>query len=141
MARTSDSLNHKDHVAYPTTGPANFLSLGGACPASHPVRIPQLMYEVVWDTTSSTTRQTGHSDGTQPFRPQRRKGQHRICPARRLRLRLEGRLSPEGHGHRRMHGGQVRHLKTQAINTAKACSVKKEVQEDHDGCKLTPMPD
>jgi hypothetical protein len=41
-----DSPNHKDHVAYPTTGPATFLSLGGSCPSTHPVRIPQLMYEV-----------------------------------------------------------------------------------------------
>lgn len=23
----------------------------GPCPASHPVRLPQLMYEVMWDTT------------------------------------------------------------------------------------------
>ncbi len=45
-----DSPNHKDHVTYPTTGPANFLSLGGSCPSTHPVRIPQLMYEVVWNT-------------------------------------------------------------------------------------------
>jgi hypothetical protein len=40
-----DSPNHQDHVAYPTKGPANFLSTGD-CPASHPVKIPQLMLEV-----------------------------------------------------------------------------------------------
>lgn len=45
-----DTPNHQDHVAYPTTGPANFLGRPGACPSTHPVRIPQLMYEVVWRT-------------------------------------------------------------------------------------------
>ena len=40
-----DSPNHQDHVAYPTSGPSNFLSTGN-CPASHPVKIPQLMLEV-----------------------------------------------------------------------------------------------
>lgn len=40
-----DSANHIDHVAYPTQGPSNFLSTGD-CPASHPVKIPQLMLEV-----------------------------------------------------------------------------------------------
>ncbi|EMR62890.1 hypothetical protein UCREL1_10169 [Eutypa lata UCREL1] len=42
-----DSPDHKSHVAYPETG--NFES-NGPCPATHPVRLPQLMYEVMWDT-------------------------------------------------------------------------------------------
>jgi len=62
-----DSPNHKDHVAYPTTGPATFLSLGGSCPASHPVRIPQLMLEVVWDTTKFNDKSTWPSGVKQPF--------------------------------------------------------------------------
>ena len=40
-----DSPDHKAHVAYPTKGPANFLSTGD-CPSTHPVKIPQLMLEV-----------------------------------------------------------------------------------------------
>ena len=51
-----DSPNHKDHVAYPSTGPATFLSLGGTCPSTHPVRIPQLMYEVSIAGLHSKTR-------------------------------------------------------------------------------------
>lgn len=62
-----DSPDHKAHVAYPTSGPANFLSLGGNCPSSHPVRIPQLMYEVVWDTTPFNDRSQWPTDGSQPF--------------------------------------------------------------------------
>lgn len=44
-----DSPDHKSHVAYPSSG--TFESVG-PCPASHPVRLPQLMYEVMWDVSS-----------------------------------------------------------------------------------------
>ena len=43
-----DSADHKSHVAYPSSG--TFESVG-PCPASHPVRLPQLMYEVMWDVS------------------------------------------------------------------------------------------
>ncbi|KAK5657966.1 hypothetical protein OQA88_2518 [Cercophora sp. LCS_1] len=42
-----DSPDHKSHVAYPSSG--TFESTG-PCPSSHPVRVPQVMYEVMWDT-------------------------------------------------------------------------------------------
>jgi hypothetical protein len=41
-----DSPDHKSHVAYPEVG--TFESTG-TCPESHPVHLPQLMYEVMWD--------------------------------------------------------------------------------------------
>jgi hypothetical protein len=43
-----DSPDHKSHVAYPKAGPASFsgTSVGGDCPSTHPVKIPQLMLEV-----------------------------------------------------------------------------------------------
>jgi hypothetical protein len=43
-----DSPDHKSHVAYPTNGPALFsgTGTGGACPSTHPVKIPQVMLEV-----------------------------------------------------------------------------------------------
>ncbi|CAK7226525.1 hypothetical protein SCUCBS95973_006229 [Sporothrix curviconia] len=44
-----DSPTHQDHVSYPAEG--TFES-GGACPDTHPVRIPQLMYETIWDTSA-----------------------------------------------------------------------------------------
>jgi len=43
-----DSPDHKSHVAYPQSG--TFESTG-TCPTSHPVRLPQLMYEVMWDVS------------------------------------------------------------------------------------------
>jgi hypothetical protein len=44
----TDSPDHKSHVAYPANG--TFETTGG-CPASHPVRLPQVMYEVMWDVS------------------------------------------------------------------------------------------
>lgn len=43
-----DSPDHKSHVAYPSGGPAAFsgTGTGGACPSTHPVKIPQIMLEV-----------------------------------------------------------------------------------------------
>jgi hypothetical protein len=43
-----DSLDHKSHVAYPSSGT---YESGGPCPATHPVKLPQLMYEVMWDVS------------------------------------------------------------------------------------------
>ncbi|UNI18594.1 hypothetical protein JDV02_004851 [Purpureocillium takamizusanense] len=39
-----DSENHKDHVAFPD------LVMSGTCPDTHPVRLPSLLYEVIWNT-------------------------------------------------------------------------------------------
>ena len=37
------------------------------CPASHPVRMPQLTYETVWDTTKFNDKSLWPEDGSQPF--------------------------------------------------------------------------
>ncbi|KAK0742554.1 hypothetical protein B0T21DRAFT_361647 [Apiosordaria backusii] len=59
-----DSPNHRDHVAYPETG--TFES-GGRCPASHPVRLPQILLETVWDTRAFNNKADWPEDGSQPF--------------------------------------------------------------------------
>ena len=41
-----DTPNHMDHVAHPIDGPAPFAVVDGKCPDSHPVKIPQVHYEV-----------------------------------------------------------------------------------------------
>ena len=41
-----DSPDHKSHMAY-----ASGAVMGGTtCPTTHPIRTPQVMYEVMWDT-------------------------------------------------------------------------------------------
>lgn len=121
-----DSPNHQDHVAYPTSGPANFLSLGGSCPSTHPIRIPQLMYGKLWppflvyDCISNSLITRGCLGHHQVQRqepvahrrisailPQHRR-QHRIRPARWLRFRMEGWRPPEGYGHLWLHGCPLR---------------------------------
>ncbi|KAL1899232.1 hypothetical protein Sste5346_003155 [Sporothrix stenoceras] len=44
-----DSPDHQSHM-YNTIKTDGFMN-AGPCPASHPVRVPQVVYETVWDTT------------------------------------------------------------------------------------------
>ncbi|KAH3943511.1 hypothetical protein HBI56_109630 [Parastagonospora nodorum] len=64
-----DSPDHKSHVAYPVEGPAGFSGTGiaGKCPSTHPVTIPQVMLEVVWDTRKFNNKAEWPADGSQPF--------------------------------------------------------------------------
>jgi hypothetical protein len=62
--KSVDSPDHKSHVAYPQSG--TFES-GGACPSTHPVHIPQVMYEVMWDTREFNDKTMWPTDGSQPF--------------------------------------------------------------------------
>ena len=59
-----DPADHASHVAYPASG--TFES-GGPCPASHPVRTPQLFYEAIWGTRPFNDRSQWPADGSQPF--------------------------------------------------------------------------
>jgi len=58
-----DSPDHMSHMSYPETG--TFES-GGPCPASHPVRTSQVMFEVVWDTKPFHDLEWP-TDGKSPF--------------------------------------------------------------------------
>jgi len=133
-----DSPNHEDHVAYPTTGAANFLSLGGSCPSTHPVRIPQIMLEVVWDTTPFNDKSIWPADGSQPFVLSQGDstgyGQHADYVFGWKDQVLQKAMDTAG-----CMGAKCGTLKTQDITTAKTCNVKKAVQEDHDGW-MTTLP-
>ncbi|KAK8065836.1 hypothetical protein PG997_012583 [Apiospora hydei] len=59
-----DSPDHMAHMAYPANG--TFES-GGPCPESHPVRMPQVLFEVVWDTRQFNNKADWPADGSQPF--------------------------------------------------------------------------
>ncbi|RYN37992.1 hypothetical protein AA0113_g11023 [Alternaria arborescens] len=59
-----DSPDHMAHMSYPEFG--SFES-GGPCPASHPVRMGQLFYEVIWDTSKFNNKADWPEDGSQPF--------------------------------------------------------------------------
>ncbi|KAF2969929.1 hypothetical protein GQX73_g3619 [Xylaria multiplex] len=59
-----DSIDHKSHVAYPASG--TFES-GGACPSTHPVKIPQIMYEIMFDTHLFNNKADWPADGSLPW--------------------------------------------------------------------------
>ncbi|TPX16099.1 uncharacterized protein E0L32_004094 [Thyridium curvatum] len=63
--KNTDSPDHESHVAYPASGT---FDSGGPCPATHPVKIPQVMYEVMWDTRPFNDEALWPTDGSQPFR-------------------------------------------------------------------------
>jgi len=58
-----DSPDHKSHVAY---APGNQALAGDKCPTTHPVRIPQVMYEIMYDT-SSFANPDYYKNGKQPL--------------------------------------------------------------------------
>ncbi|WP_144394529.1 DUF1996 domain-containing protein [Pleionea sediminis] len=51
------STNHKDHMAYPTWSEEHGLH----CPASHPVALPQVQFEVVYEVTADNAYPVGDS--------------------------------------------------------------------------------
>ncbi|KAI1491718.1 hypothetical protein F5X96DRAFT_678189 [Biscogniauxia mediterranea] len=55
----ADTADHQSHVAYPVGN--------NACPASHPVTVPQVFYETYWDTRPFNDRSMWPEDGSQPF--------------------------------------------------------------------------
>jgi len=57
-----DSPNHQDHMFDTVKG--GFRE-AGPCPASHPVRVPQIAYETMWDTRPFNDMWP--KDGKQPF--------------------------------------------------------------------------
>ncbi|KAF1978751.1 hypothetical protein BU23DRAFT_586647 [Bimuria novae-zelandiae CBS 107.79] len=59
-----DSPDHMAHMSYPESG--TFES-AGPCPATHPVRVSQVMYEVIWDTSKFNDPGDWPEDGSQPF--------------------------------------------------------------------------
>ncbi|KAI1120073.1 hypothetical protein F5Y10DRAFT_290412 [Nemania abortiva] len=65
--KNTDSVDHMSHVAYPVSGSAVGVGAYGSCPASHPVKIPQVMYEVMWDTRIFNDKALWPEDGSQPF--------------------------------------------------------------------------
>ncbi|KAL1297177.1 hypothetical protein AAFC00_004750 [Neodothiora populina] len=55
-----DSSDHKSHVSYPASGSND----NGPCPASHPVHLVSLFYEVIYDTSNFADKWYGSG---QPF--------------------------------------------------------------------------
>jgi hypothetical protein len=57
-----DSPDHQAHMY--NTDPGHFAE-AAPCPASHPIRVPQIAYETMWNTT--VFKDMWPADGSQPF--------------------------------------------------------------------------
>jgi hypothetical protein len=65
-----DSPNHQSHVAHPAGTPNEADGLqffGTECPNTHPIRLPLLFAEIVWDTRPFNDPSLWPADGSQPF--------------------------------------------------------------------------
>ncbi|KAB5550772.1 hypothetical protein GE09DRAFT_1059339 [Coniochaeta sp. 2T2.1] len=60
-----DSPDHYSHVSWPTEGDYED---GAPCPSTHPVKIPQVVLEIRWDTRPFNSPDLWPKDGGQPFR-------------------------------------------------------------------------
>ncbi|ORY16836.1 hypothetical protein BCR34DRAFT_475717 [Clohesyomyces aquaticus] len=129
-----DSPNHQDHVAYPTQGPSDFLRTGD-CPKTHPVKLPQLMLEIVWDTTPFNNKAEWPADGGQPFYlstgDNTGYGQHGDYVFGWKGDALQKAMDDKG-----CFSAECGGLRGQDISVANKCQIKKTVLEDVDGCKL-----
>ncbi|CAK7199469.1 hypothetical protein SEUCBS139899_002149 [Sporothrix eucalyptigena] len=132
-----DSPNHKDHVAYPTSGPSSFATTG-TCPSSHPVKIPQVMLEIVWDTTGFNDKSEWPADGSQPFvlsnGDKTGYAQHADYVFGWKGDALQKLMDGGCFGAATCNG-----VKTQTAATANKCAVKDTVAEDTNGW-LTELP-
>ncbi|TVY81377.1 hypothetical protein LSUE1_G007180 [Lachnellula suecica] len=132
-----DSPDHQSHIAYPTAGPATFDTDGGACPSTHPVKIPQLMFEVVWDTTQFNDKNLWPEDGSQPFvfsmGDTTGYGQHGDYVFGWQGTALQTAMDNA------CFGATCKGLTTQTTATANKCSVPKTVNENEDGW-ITKLP-
>jgi len=59
-----DSPDHQSHMFNTVKGG---FQVADPCPASHPVRMPQVAYETMWDTTEFNDQSLWPEDGSQPF--------------------------------------------------------------------------
>jgi len=116
------------HVSYPATGT---FETSGPCPATHPVKLPQLMFEVIWDTTPFNNKADWPAGAAQPFvfsqGDDTGYGQHGDYvfgwQGDALQKAMDGSC----------FGATCAGLKTQSFKEANQCAIKSSVAEDVNG--------
>jgi hypothetical protein len=124
-----DSPNHQDHMY--NTGKGGFVS-AGACPASHPVRVPQLAFETMWNTTMFNDKSQWPADGSQPFVWSYGDSQGLGTHGDYLFGWKADALQRDMDSTPLLSNG----LKTQTVAQANQCVIQSSVHEDIDGCRF-----
>ncbi|CAI6323135.1 unnamed protein product [Periconia digitata] len=127
-----DSPDHQSHMFSTVKG--GFRE-AGPCPASHPVRMPQVAYETMWNTTAF--KDMWPKDGSQPFvwsySDSKGYGTHADYlfgwKGDSLQRALNDTCMFHGCGSPGMQGI----LKTQTVADMNACAVENTVEEDTEG--------
>jgi len=126
-----DSPNHQDHMY--NTGKGGFVA-AGACPSSHPIRMPQLALETMWDTTPFNDKNLWPTDGSQPF-------VWSYDDSKGYGTHADYLFGWKGDALQRTMDSTPllsNGLKTQTVAQSNACTIKPSVKEDIDGCELSP---
>lgn len=110
---------------------------GGPCPASHPIRMPQLAYETLWDTRQFNNKADWPTDGSQPFVWSTGDGEGYSTHADYV-FGWKGDSLQKAMDSTCMFDacGNGKPLKSQTVAQMNACSVKDNVGEKTDGCKF-----
>jgi hypothetical protein len=102
-------------------------------PSTHPVKLPQLMFEVIWDTSSFNDKSLWPTDGSQPFVLSQGDntgyGQHGDYVFGWEGNALQKAMDSS------CFGATCTGLKTQTYTEANKCAIKRTVNEDVDGCE------
>ncbi|KAI0384267.1 hypothetical protein F5Y04DRAFT_278272 [Hypomontagnella monticulosa] len=133
-----DSPDHQSHMFSTTKGA---FQEAGPCPKSHPVRVPQLAYETMWNTTMF--KDMWPKDGSQPFvwshMDSKGYGIHADYVFGWKGDSLQRAMNDSCMFHACGSPGMQGVLKTQTVPEMNACGVKNTVEEDTDGW-LSELP-
>ncbi|KAF2193920.1 hypothetical protein K469DRAFT_709400 [Zopfia rhizophila CBS 207.26] len=133
-----DSPDHQSHMYSTIKG--GFRE-AGPCPSSHPVRMPQLAYETMWNTTAFND--LWPKDGSQPFvwsyMDSKGYGTHADYVFGWKGDSLQRAMNDSCMFHKCGSPGMQGILKTQTVADMNKCAVKKTVTEDTEGW-LSELP-
>lgn len=126
-----DSPDHQSHMFNTIT--RDGFTDAPACPASHPIRMPQLTYETVWDTTKFNNLWT--EDGkTQPF-VWSYEGTSGYGTHADYMFGWQGDSLQRAMDRDNCFYDGCGTIKKQQMSVANKCTVKEMVKEQTDGCK------
>ncbi|KAF2252368.1 hypothetical protein BU26DRAFT_421057 [Trematosphaeria pertusa] len=127
-----DSPDHQSHMYSTTKG--GFRE-AGPCPASHPVRMPQLAYETMWNTTAF--KDMWPKDGSQPFlwsyMDSKGYGTHADYVFGWKGDSLQRAMNDSCMFHKCGSPGMQGVLKTQTVAEMNKCAVQNTVEENTEG--------